>query len=99
MESTRQLSVEAEDKLAAIPVLAKHLTGPKDKIVSMNHETEMYVPPIEDTKYHERTYMRRNVVRLSEMENIKGGDLIDILSKPTTYAGGHRHATNKVPIF
>lgn len=98
MESTRQLSVEAEDKLAAIPVLAKHLTGSKEKIVSMNHETEMYVPPIEDTKYHERTYMKRNVVRLSEMENVKGGDVIDFLSKPT-YAGGHRHATNKVPIF
>ena len=65
----------------------------------MNHETEMYVPPIEETKYHERTYMQRNVVKLSEMENAKGGDLIDFLNKPTSYAGGHRHATNKVPIF
>ena len=58
----------------------------------------MYIPPIE-TKYNERNYMTRNIVRLSDLDNAKGGDLIDILSKPRTYAGGHRHVTNKGPIF
>ena len=64
----------------------------------MNHITEMYVPAIEDTKYVERNYMTRNIVRLKDLENVKGGDVIDMLNKPTTYAGGH-NVTNKGPIF
>lgn len=59
----------------------------------------MYVPPIEDIKYNERNYLKRSIVRLNEVENAKGGDVIEFLSKPRTYAGGHRHVTSKGPIF
>lgn len=43
--------------------------------------------------------MKRSIVRLDELDNAKGGDLIDFLSKPTSYAGGHRVITKKGPIF
>ena len=43
--------------------------------------------------------MQRSIVKLSDLENAKGGDRIDFLSKPTSYAGGHRVVSNKGPIF
>lgn len=65
----------------------------------MNHATELWVSPIEDTKYLERNYMTRNIIKLRDLDNAKGGDVIDILNKPTTYAGSHKHITNKGAIF
>ena len=44
-----------------------------EKVVSMNHITETYVPPIEDTKYHERNYLQRKVVKPQEIKDLRGG--------------------------
>ena len=92
------ISIAAEEKLASNPNLSK-LTS-MERIVSMNHVSETYVPPIEDRKYNERNYMQRSVVRPSDLSNLKGGDVIDLLSKPISYAGGSSiHVTNKGPLY
>ena len=43
--------------------------------------------------------MERKVVKTKDLENAKGGEVIDILSKNTTYAGGNRYIAKKVPIY
>jgi hypothetical protein len=53
----------------------------------MYHKSERPVPLILDVKYTEKNYMQRRVVKAQELENLKGGDVIDFLSKPY-YAGG-----------
>ena len=65
----------------------------------MEHESERNVPLIENLKYTEKNYLTRKVVRPKELQNLRGGDLIDILYKPVTFSGGGRVITNKVPLF
>ena len=96
--SSRNISAAAEEKMAQNPSFSM-LNRNHESIVSMNHQTEHYVPPIEDTQYHLKNYMERKVVRSNDLENVKGGDVIDMLSKPTTYAGGNRYIAKKVPIY
>ena len=67
--------------------------------MTQNHASETYVPPIIDTKYNERNYLKRSVVKPDELDMIKGGDKIDLLSKPVVYAANHQAATNRTPLF
>ena len=57
--------------------------------MTQNHASETYVPPIIDTKYNERNYLKRSVIKQDELDMIKGGDKIDLLSKPMVYAANH----------
>ena len=88
IDSTRVISHAAEDKINRNPslsILANH-----DRIVSVNSHEKALISPIEDTRYHERNYLARKVVKPAEIQDIKGGEVIDFLSKPT-YAGGGRN--------
>ena len=57
------------------------------------------MPPIEGTQYNSKNYMERKIVRTNDLENAKGGDVIDFLTKQTSYAGGNRYIAKKVPIY
>ena len=96
--SSRMISAAAEEKIAMNPSFSM-LNRNHESIVSFNHHTEQYVPPIEGTLYNSKTYMERKIVHTKDLENVKGGDVIDILSKPTSYAGGNRYIAKKVPIY
>ena len=85
--AVRLLSAEAEDKLASTPSLAR--LNSHETIVSMNHVSEIKPQPVQG-KYQERNYLTRKVVKPSELDNIKGGDVIDLLSNKG-YAGGPRY--------
>jgi len=65
----------------------------------MNHESERYVPTIEETKYGERNYMKRSIVNQTDLDNVKGGEVIDLLAHHRTYVGGGRHVSNQGPLF
>lgn len=82
--SARMISIAADN-----PSLSK-LTN-HDRIVSMNQLGDTYVSPIEDTKYTERNYLARKVVKPSEIKDIKGGEVIDFLHRPISFAGGNRN--------
>ena len=96
--SSRMISAAAEEKIATNPSFSMLNRG-HESVVSFNHHTEQYVPPIEGTKYNSKNYLERKIVRTNDLENAKGGEVIDILSKPTTYAGGNRYIAKKVPIY
>lgn len=64
----------------------------------MDHTTEQIVPPIEELTYTAANYLKRKVVKPDEIENAKGGDVIDLLTKPRTYVGGG-HVQSKGLIF
>ena len=98
--STRQLSIAAEHKLASIPQLVETLRSlAEQKIIQPDPIDELPIPMIDETSYQERTYMQRSVVKPQELDLIQGGDRIDFLSKPTTYAGSTKHISGKGPIF
>ena len=65
IDSTRVISHAAEDKINSNPslsILANH-----DRIVSVNSHERALVSPIEDTRYHERNYLARKVVKPAEI--------------------------------
>ena len=71
-----------------------------ERIVTMDHESERFVPPIEELKYTQRNYLARRVIKPEEVECLKGGEIIDFLNKPLTkYAGLHQHVGSYAPIF
>ena len=74
------------------------LNSQASKVVSMNHESETYVPTIVDTKYHEKNYLQRKVIKPQEIKDLRGGEVIDILAKRSSYAGG-RHKQSNGPIY
>ena len=77
--SVRLMSAEAVEKLTTNPSLAK--LNSHERIVTMGHESERYVPTIDGTQYYERNYLARQVVKPSELESNKNkGPIIDILS-------------------
>ena len=92
------ISAAAEEKIATDPSFSM-LNRVHESIVSFNHHTEQYVPPIEGTQYNSKNYMERKIVRTNDLENAKGGDVIDFLTKQTSYAGGNRYIAKKVPIY
>jgi len=95
--SARMISIAAEDKVNNNPSLSK-LTN-HERIVSMNQLGDTYVSPIEDTKYTERNYLARKVVKPSEIKGIKGGEVIDFLHKPTSFACGNRNIPVQGPLY
>ena len=43
--------------------------------------------------------MERQIVKPQDLDNMRGGDRIEFLSKPTCYAGAGKHIASKGPIF
>ena len=77
--SSRILSSAAEEKLASNPSLARLNTF--EKIVTVEgHVSEALVPVIDETRYAQRNYLVRQVVKPSELEYLKGGEKIDLLT-------------------
>ena len=50
-------------------------------------------------RYNERNYLSRTVIKPSELVGVKGGEVIDLLNKPITYAGGHKYVSKQDPIY
>ena len=86
--SVRQLSSEAKLKLILDPAFAR--LNSHEKIVSMDHESERYVPAIDNANYHERNYLARQVVKTSELDG-QMGPKIDILSPPAGHTSVNRY--------
>ena len=55
-----------------------------DRIVSMSGLQNANYTPIIGTQYATRNYLTRNVVNVTDLQDRKGGDEIDLLTVPTS---------------
>ena len=72
----------------------------QEQIVSKHGFSSSYCAPIVNTKYMEKNYLKRDVIRPDDMPNRKGGEVIDMLHKPMAkFAAQHTHVSTKSSIF
>ena len=55
---------------------------------------------IVNTRYNQKNYMTRDVIKLDDLPDRKGGDVIEMLNKPASkFAGAHTHVASTSPIY
>ena len=99
--SKRQLSLAAEEKIQSSAILSQLLRGANhDRIVQKNDlGTSSQCVPTVSTRYATKNYLTRDVINFNTLNDRKGGEVIDMLSIPTSKYVGRQHISSQSPIY